>query len=369
VRTLACSALALAVGGALLAAQEQAPASYTRNSYYRAGERVEVPAGVNGDVVVAGRAVSIANPVTGDVLAAGWRVNLTADADDDVRMAGGELLVDSRVAGDLTIAGRDVTLGAASHVLGNSWVTGQRVRVNGVTERELRVAAQSVTIAGEIRRPTRIIAESLEVLPGARVLAPLAYEGTTPAYVAPGALVTQGITYRNIPPREAQQARSPSGLSGIVFTIHLFVGGLLLFLLVPRVATAPAETLRAQPWRSLGIGFALTIGVPLVALLFVVSLVGIPVGITVGALYLAALFLAVLTTAFTVGNYEARLMQKPIATRSRQALFLLAGVVTLAILRSLPVIGWFVVFASVLFGFGAIGLWVYRSYTHAPVHA
>jgi hypothetical protein len=356
------------MGGALLA-QEQAPASYTRNSYYGAGERVEVPAGVNGDVVVAGRTVTIANAVAGDVLAAGWRVHLTANADDDVRMAGGELLVDARVAGDLTVAGRDVTLGTSSRVLGNSWMTGQRVRVNGVVERELRIAAANVTIAGEIRQPTRIIAETLEVLPGARVLAPLTYEGTTPAYVATGAIVMQPIAYRHIPPREAQQARAPSGLSGIIFTIHLFVGGLLLFLLVPRLATAPAETLRVQPWRSLGVGFALTVGVPFVALLFVVSLVGIPVGITLGALYLAALFLAVLTTAFTVGHYEARLLQKPIATRSRQALFLLAGVVTLAILRALPVIGWFVVFGSVLFGFGALGLWAYHSYTRVTAHA
>jgi hypothetical protein len=85
-----------------------------------------------------------------------------------------------------------------------------------------------------------------------------------------------------------------------------------------------------------------------------------------GALYLAALFVAVLTTAVTIGFAEARLLHAtPPATRSRQALFLLAGVVTLAVLRALPVIGGGVVFMSILFGLGALGLWTYRAYTRA----
>lgn len=150
-KTLGFGALALVLGGSALYAQE--PSSYARNGYYAAGERVEVPAGVTGDVV----------------------------------------------------------------------------------------------IAGEIRQPLNIVAERLEVLATARILAPVTYEGATPATVAPGALVTSPIAYKNIPARDARAARSPSGLSSVLLTIHLFVGGVLLLLLVPRFAAAPAEMLRAQP--------------------------------------------------------------------------------------------------------------------------
>jgi len=56
--------------------------------------------------------------------------------------------------------------------------------------------------------------------------------------------------------------------------------------------------------------------------------------------------------------------------RSR-AMWLLAGVLSLAILRSVPVLGTLVVFVSVLFGFGALTLAAYRAYstTHAPTAA
>jgi cytoskeletal protein CcmA (bactofilin family) len=371
----ACAVMIAAAltGGDMVRAQVQVEAApgFLRNSYYAAGERIEVPAGVTGDVVVAGRTITVGQAVTGDILAAGWRITVTGDTADDVRIAGADVLVDSRIAGDLTVAGRDVTLGPRSTVTGNGWLTGQNVRIGGIVERELRVAAANVQIAGEIRRPTRIIAETLEVLPTARILAPVTYEGATPARIAAGALVTGNIAYRNIPSREAREARTPSGFSSFIFVMHLFVGGMLLFLVVPRFATAPAETLRAQPGRSFLTGLALAVVVPFLAVLFVVSLIGLPVGLVMGALYLAALFLAVLTTAFTLGNWEARLVHaKPITTRSRQALFLFAGVLTLAVLRALPLVGSVVVFFSIVFGLGALGIWAYRSYTHtAPAAA
>jgi hypothetical protein len=269
----------------------------------------------------------------------------------------------------LGAAGRNVTLGPRSSVAGNGWLTGQDVRVGGIVERPLRIAAGSVVIAGEIRQPLNIVAESLEVLSTARLLAPVTYEGATPARVASGALVTSPIAYKNIPARDARAARSPSGLSSVLFTIHLFVGGMLLLLLVPRFAAAPAEMLRAEPWRSLLTGVILAVTIPFVAVLFLVSFIGIPVGLTMGAVYLAALFVAVVTTAVTLGFAEARLLHTPLVTRSRQALFLLAGVVTLAVLRSLPIIGGGVVFVSILFGLGALGLWSYRAYTRLATPA
>jgi hypothetical protein len=236
----------------------------------------------------------------------------------------------------LGAAGRNVTLGPRSSVAGNGWLTGQDVRVGGIVERPLRIAAGSVVIAGEIRQPLDIVAERLEVLATAR---------------------------------DARAARSPPGLSSVLFTIHLFVGGLLLLLVVPRFAAAPAEMLRAQPWRSLVTGVVLAVTIPFVAVLFLVSFVGIPVGLTMGAVCLAALFVAVVTTAVTLGFAEARLLHKPLVTRSREALFLLAGVVTLAVLRSLPIIGGGVVFVSILFGLGALGLWSYRAYTRLATPA
>jgi hypothetical protein len=77
--------------------------------------------------------------------------------------------------------------GPRTHVTGRTWLTGQSVRVEGRFERELRIAGQTVQLAGEMAQPVTVIAEKLEVLPSARIQGPLNYKSPTEASIAPAA--------------------------------------------------------------------------------------------------------------------------------------------------------------------------------------
>lgn len=317
-----------------------------------------------GDVVVAGRQIDITQSVAGDVLAAGWRVSLTGRADDDVRIAAGEIVINAPVAGDLTIVGGDVTLGTATRVGGRAWISGQTVRVDGVFDRQLDIAGGTVQLSGEIKQPVRIVAEKLEVLSSARILAPLTYRGPRDAQIADGAVLSGPVKFEQIPPREARQARALPVGSTILFSIHLLLAGILVVVFMPRVEQSVIETLRAQPGRSFLAGFVLLVTVPVAAVLLVISVLALPLGLMLGALYAIALFAGVLTTAFFVGDAEARLFKfGPVMTRGQQLLLLLAGVLTLAVVRS--ILGGVVVLISMLFGLGALMLWIYRESSHA----
>ena len=345
--------------------QSQAPVSDHHSpradNYYAAGNHIEVTTPMGADVIVAGRQIDIVRPVAGDIWAAGWRVVLSDRADDDVRIAAGEVEVDAAVAGDLTIAGGDVIIGPQSRVGGRSWLTGGTVRLNGILEREVRVAAATVQIAGEIRQPLAVTAETLEILPSARILGPLTYKGSSVARIAEGAIVNGPITYDRIPAREAERARAFPAISGVLFALHLLLGGLLVVFFLPRVETSVVATLRTRPGWSLLTGFALVVATPVAAVLLVVTILGLPIGLAMGALYGIALFSAVVMSAFFVGDVEARLFHAgPMVTRGQHALLLVAGVLTLALARS--VLGGFIVVASVLFGFGALALSGYHAY-------
>jgi hypothetical protein len=79
--------------------------------------------------------------------------------------------------------------------------------------------------------------------------------------------------------------------------------------------------------------------------------------------YFAVLFLGVVITAQVVGELEAEwLRAAPPVTTAHRTGVLLAGVVTLAVLRSIPVLGTAAVFAAIVFGLGAVGVWTYRAY-------
>ena len=137
--------------------------------------------------------------------------------------------------------------------------------------------------------------------------------------------------------------------------MHVFLIGLLLVIFLPRVETSTVATLRAQPGKSLLAGFVLLVTTPVAAVLLIISILGLPIGLALGALYAMALVGGLVVTAFFIGDAEVRwLAPRPMVSPSQHALLLLAGVVTLAVLRSL--LGGVIVLASVLFGVGALML-------------
>lgn len=342
-------------------AQVAVPAAPARENYYAAGERVELSGPVGGDAVVAGRVVTLAQPVTGDVLAAGWRVTLSAPTADDVRMAGREVVITAPLDGDLTVAGGSVAIGSGVRVAGRTWVTADSIRADGVFARDVHLVGREVVVGGEVREPLTVTAESLHILPGANLLAAVSYRGPSAALIDPGARLAVPMTFERIPAEQARKERESRGASFVFFLLHLSVAGLLFLWLVPKVSAGAAETLRAEPGKSALLGLALLFTVPVTALLLVISLLGLPAGLALGALYLVALLLAVLVAAYAVGEFEWRLLNRPpITARSHAALALVAGVVTLAVLRSVPVLGGLVVFAATLCGLGSLGLWLYR---------
>lgn len=362
--------LAFLLGGAgqTVAGQDprSGPSVRPRENYYAAGHRLELTAPVDGDAVVAGRHITLGQPIAGDVLAAGWTVALSARASDDVRVIGQEVSVTAPVEGDLTAAAADLRVGPPAQVSGRTWLTGDTVRLEGVFEREVRIAAREVTLGGEVRQPILVVAESLTILPTANLLADVTYRGPTAADVRPGARLAAPLRYEQIPAADARRERTPRSASFVLFLLHISVAGLLFLWLVPRLSTDSAATLRAQPGLSALIGFVLLVTMPIAALLFMVSLVGLPVGLALVAVYLVALLLGLLVAAYAVGELEWRLWKHTaVATRGQQALAVVAGALTLALLRLFPIVGGLTVFLAVLFGLGSLGLWTYRRWTAA----
>lgn len=360
----------LAVGGAWhapLGAQPAAapPAGARPDGYYAAGNRVEIAGPMAGDVVVAGRTIVIGHPVAGDILAAGWHVTLSAEASDDVRMAAGTVAVDAPVSGDLTVAGGDVTTGTGTRVHGRAFLTGDTVRVDGAFERDVQIAARSVVIGGEVRQPLQVVAERLEFLPGARILGPVTYRGVTPAIVAAGAQMSGPIAFEPIERRDAESARAWPAVSTLLFATHLLLAGLLVLYVAPAFESTVVGTMRRAPGKSLLAGFLLLVTAPVLATVLVFSVLGLPIGVALGMSYLMALFAGLLATAFFVGDLEARLFKAgPFTTRGQHAMLLLAGVLTLAVLRLM--LGGVVVFAATLFGLGALTLWLLETYAPRP---
>ena len=129
---------------------------------------------------------------------------------------------------------------------------------------------------------------------------------------------------------------------------------------MPGIASRAIDTLRAQPWPSLGIGAAILIIPPIVALIVFI------VGIIIGGWWLGVLLLPIWIVLLAVGYVVSgfllgRLLFARLGWAGyHDALALLGGLFVLALVGLLPVLGGFVGLAAVVFGAGALALTVSR---------
>ena len=130
--------------------------------------------------------------------------------------------------------------------------------------------------------------------------------------------------------------------------------GQLLILVTPRGADAVASASSGSPWASLGWGAAAFLGTPVLAVLTVASLFGLPLGL---ALLLSLLLLYLIGYAWSVWAL-GRVLWKP--PRSRALAFVFGWLIVTAV-AAIPVVGGIVWLGGSVFGLGAMSVATWRA--------
>lgn len=327
---------------------------------YMVGATVQVLADVDGDVVVTGGSVNIVNAVSGDVLAAGGTVSITANVNDDIRSAGGSVAIAGNVGDDAIIAGGSVSLESASTVGGRAWLAGETVTVAGGVSRELRAAGKKIILTGMIGGDVELHAESIEIGPSAVIKGKLTYSAPKKAVVRNGAVI-EGVVDWNETDFGDFDGWGTDFAGNLVFFLSLAASAIALFLIYPRLSTTAAQQLQHAPFKPLGLGLLIFFVTPFLALMLLVSTLGIPLALIVLALYVIALIAGLLVGIIWIGDVGFRGIGKvPDDSKWIRAWSIVAAALLLLIIGSIPVFGGLAFFVVLLLGVGSVMLHCYQ---------
>lgn len=133
-------------------------------------------------------------------------------------------------------------------------------------------------------------------------------------------------------------------------TIEILIGWLLIFFL-PQLAKQLVSLGLKQPGAAIGWGLLFLTVIPLLACLFIITLIGIPLGMVTILIYVISLLLAKLLVSLSLGSRLLKdvRFQKPY-------LSLALGLVIMVILQLIPIFGWLAYFILILFGLGTLTL-------------
>ena len=147
---------------------------------YTTGEAIRVDGRLAGDLVALGQRVLVRGEVDGDLFAAGRTVDLLGPVGDSTRIAGDQITVDTVINGDLLAAGNRLQFLDGTVIRGGLLTASSTVELDGMVEEDFRAAAGEIIVRGTVRGDANVIADRLELAPGARIDGDLDYRTRIP---------------------------------------------------------------------------------------------------------------------------------------------------------------------------------------------
>ena len=318
---------------------------------YAAGGTVRIDGRLNGDLVAASRRVQVDGRVAGDLFAVAVAIDLRGPIGDSTRVVGRSLYVDTTVDGDLLAAVENLVVTDSARIAGRVAAAGSRVEIDGTVAGGVRLAGGEVVIRGTVHGDAAVVADGLDLAPGARITGDLQYRGRTPLSPEAAARVEGAVRYD---PR-ADESEEQGTRWDVVFWFWQVLAALLAGFVavglfrgaVLRLAASIAE----QTTLGALLGFAAFLLVPVAAAIATATLVGLPIGLAAFLLYGLALYAAKLPAAVWIGDRLLGLAGRPGA--SPYAAMAL-GVVLLYLLFAVPWVGGLFWLAATWLGLGAM---------------
>ncbi len=301
-----------------------------------------------------------AEPDTGPSIRIGGDVEVSRPVDGPLHALGGDVTIDAPVNGDVRMAGGDVRIGPTATIAGDVALAGGDVTLEGPIHGNLRAAGGHVRIDGPVTGDASIAAGTLELGPAARIQGKLRFHGGE-LHRDPGAQVIGGIEHNPDHWRLHERTVFQRRLHGWIWTAALMLLAALIAAALPDASRRLTQELRERPWITPLLGLVALASIPIAAVLFVITIIGIPIAVLALLGYAALLLVAYVWVAVVVGGMLLDRVGPETAARTawRVAAAVLATL-ALAILVRVPFVGGLVELAALAAGVGMIVAVLFR---------
>jgi cytoskeletal protein CcmA (bactofilin family) len=311
-------------------------------------QTVNVDGVVNGDVFIGAQTVKITGTVNGNLHIGANTVDLGGVVKGNVYAGGQTILIKgAKVGGSVLVAGSTVDVDKDTTV-GGSILTG----------------AGSLLISAQVKRSIYAAAGSINIGKDAKVGKDFYYASDpNQAVVSDGAKIV-GNTYISKVERskEFDSEASKKKFDAFMYDFKIvskamsllgaLIVGFLYFKFFGKHFEESSNIVSGTLWKSLGVGFLVMVGFIPALFILIITVVGIPVAGLTFLMFILYSYLAKIVVGMALGAY----LVKRFSWKMPYFLSFAVGLLTIYILKMVPVVGGFVTIFVYLTGLGALTL-------------
>lgn len=346
------------------------------SNFFAAGSSITVDGKVQGDIICAGRSIVINGFVDGDVLCAGQSITINGEVRGNVRIVGSSVTVNGKVARNVMAAGSDVNLGTEAEVGWDMLFAGAFSDIRGTVKRDVDGIGEKMIMGGMIGRNINLFSSNhnkssknneakdespaITIAKTAVINGDLSYTAGREATIEDGATIKGAKTRHEqmISKRDSEQSAVGDWIWWRIMAIFsALLIGLILVSWLHRPIQEISERMFLKPYATFGYGLLVIFVTPLICILLLMTIIGIPVALILFVFWLIILYIAKIITAIVIGKEIMKRRKSLAGSRNNLIQAMVVGVVLTYILFSIPIIGWILSMIATVFGVGAT--WVY----------
>ncbi|MBU1039016.1 hypothetical protein KKC17_02160 [Patescibacteria group bacterium] len=325
-------------------------------NYYVTGSTVEVIGQVLSDVFVFGGTVEILGPVGGDVLVAGGNVRIQGPVQGNVRVVGGTVEISSQVSKNVLAGAGTLRLMPGSVVLGHLTAAAGTLEMAGTIEGSVKAAGGLINLSGIVKGPAEYWLGKdgqFKISSGAVMADQITYHSYNQAVIAEGAQLSYPLQF--IPISEKNSAKPAVWWNWLVAIFSALVLGMVLFSWWPKTLQATAEVIIKRPWVSLGWGAVWAVFVPLLSIIFLITVIGWPLAVLLVIFYIAGFIVVpVLAGLVLINLLKINGLFSKFFGKWPGLVLLFVGIILYEIIAQVPYLGMVFVILAALAVWGAL---------------
>ncbi len=323
--------------------------------YFAWGKSIEISGTVEGDLYVFAEQIIVDGVVRGDVLACGGSIDISGDVAHNVRALAGQVLINGHVGSNITAVAGNFQIQPSAVVGGSVVVIAGNADLAAKIGCEVTAISSNLRISSIVSKGLKAYVGHMRITSRARIGGDVDYRSNASAWIDPGALIEGELIHHPSFVHELlkgtwiQKVLFGSKVLGLIMNFfYTFVVGVILLKLFPKNAHAALFSLREKPLKAFCYGSVLLIALPLVSIILLMTILGIPFAITLIAANIISLYTAKIYTILWASNWALGRYLKP----NRLPLLFL-GLLAYFCLSLIPVFGTLLAVLAMLFGLGA----------------
>lgn len=314
---------------------------------------------VNGDIIAICQKIVINGVVSGDLIAFGQNIEINGEIKGSARIAGPQITINGVVGHSVNMIGNDLKLNKTSLVGWDALVLGVNGYFDGNIDGNLHGLVNVASISGKVGRNINLTVDdqnskaphSLLITKDAVVAGNINYTATKDLVLENSSSVAGQI---NKDVRDTKD-NSNNWLWSIFYKLSSFI---LIALVIISFKKESFEKiinkLNTKWWQSLLIGLAVLFLTPLLIIILMITVVGIPLALILLATYLSSIIISIVLSSYYLGELALRKSSKTIKPNVYGAAIL--GLAIFTVLSIIPGFGILVSFVAIISGLGSMFL-------------